>query len=81
MTVAIKTSREKEMKVLKDYSTYIVQMAKISSLQIGKHVTRPKESAVANVGRVETYVVLSGLVDVAMERQRIELALADVLGR
>ena len=78
VAVAVKTSRDKEMKVLKDYSTHIVQMAKISSLTIGKHVTRPKESAVANVGRVETYVVLSGLVDIAMERQRIEMALADV---
>ena len=78
VSVAIKISRDKEMKILKDYSSHIVQMAKISSLTIGKQVTRPKESAVANVGRVETYVVLSGLVDIAMERQRIELALADV---
>ena len=37
-------------------------MARISSLQLGRNVTRPKESAVANIGRVETYVVLSGLV-------------------
>jgi len=78
VTVAVKTSRDKEMRILKDYSTYIVQMAKISSLQIGKNVTRPKESAVANIGRVETYVVLSGLVDVGVERQRIESALNDV---
>ena len=78
VTVAIKTSRDKEMKILKEYSTHIVQMAKISSLQMGKHVTRPKESAVANVGRVETYVVLSGLVDIQLERQRIEMALSDV---
>ena len=47
-------------------------------MQLGKHVTRPKESAVANIGRVETYVVLSGLVDVAVERQRIEAALEEV---
>src|SRR3990167_4711624 len=53
-------------------------MAKISSLQLGKNVKRPKESAVANIGRVETYVVLSGLLDVQFERQRIELALNDV---
>ncbi len=78
VTVAVKTARDREMKILQEYSTHIVQMARISSLQIGKHITRPKESAVANVGRVETYVVLSGLVDIAMERQRIELALADV---
>ncbi len=78
VTVAIKTTRTKEMQVLKDYSTTIVQMAKVSSLQIGRNIKRPKESAVANVGRVETYVILSGLVDIQVERQRIEAALTDV---
>ncbi len=78
VTVAIKAIRDKELRVLKNYSTTIVQMAKVSSLQIGKQITRPKESAVANIGRVETYVVLSGLIDIQMERQRIESALGDV---
>ncbi len=78
VAVAIKTSRDRELKILKEYSTYIVQMAKVSSLQIGKNVARPKESAVANIGRVETYVVLSGLIDTQIERQRIESALEDV---
>jgi valyl-tRNA synthetase len=78
VAVAIKASREKELQILKDHSTTVVQMAKVSSLQIGKNVTRPRESAVANIGRVETYVVLSGLIDIQVERQRIETALADV---
>jgi valyl-tRNA synthetase len=78
VTVAVKAQRDKELKVLNNHSTTIVQMAKISSLQMGKSIKRPKESAVANIGRVETYVVLSGLVDVQVERQRIELALTDV---
>ena len=47
-------------------------------MKIGKKVKRPKESAVANIGRVETYVVLSGLIDIQVERQRIESALSDV---
>ena len=76
--VAIKTSREKERRVLQSYSSYIVRMAKVSSLQIGENIKRPKESAVANIGRVETYVVLSELIDVGVERQRIESALTDV---
>jgi valyl-tRNA synthetase len=78
VSVAVKTARDRELKILKNYSTYIVQMAKISSLQLGKNIVRPKESAVANIGRVETYVVLSGLVDIQVERQRIESALTDV---
>ncbi|MBI3315454.1 MAG: valine--tRNA ligase, partial [Candidatus Omnitrophica bacterium] len=78
ITVAIKASREKELQTLQKYSTHIAQMAKISSLQIGKNISRPKESAVANIGRVETYVVLSGLIDIQVERQRIESALSDV---
>ncbi len=76
--VAVKAARKKEMDALKEYSDYIVRMARISSLQIGKNITRPKESAVANIGRLETYVVLSGLIDIQVERQRIEFALADV---
>ncbi|MCG3176085.1 MAG: Valine--tRNA ligase [Candidatus Omnitrophica bacterium] len=78
VTVAVKVAGDTELRILREYSTYIVQMAKVSSLQIGKTLARPKESAVANVGRVETYVVLTGLVDVQVERQRIEAALADV---
>lgn len=78
VTVAIKVAGDAELRILREYSTYIVQMAKVSSLQVGKNVTRPKESAVANVGRVETYVVLTGLVDIQVERQRIESALSDV---
>ena len=78
VTVVVKTQRDKELRVLRHYSTMIAQLAKISSLRIGKNLARPKESAVANIGRVETYVVLSGLVDVQVERQRIELALTDV---
>ncbi len=78
VAVVVKTQRDKELKVLRHYSTMIAQLAKISSLRMGQNLTRPKESAVANIGRVETYVVLSGLVDVQVERQRIELALTDV---
>ncbi len=78
VTVAIKTQREKEMKIINAYSADIVRMARVSSLQVGKNITRPKESAVANIGRVETYVVLSGLIDIQVERQRIESALSDV---
>ena len=78
VTVAVKTARDKELQILKKYSSHIAQMAKISSLQLGKNITRPKESAVANIGRVETYVVLTGLIDIQMERQRIESALSDV---
>src|SRR3990167_5703570 len=78
VAVAVKTTRDKEMQIFKKYSSHIVQMAKISSLQVGKNILRPKESAVANIGRVETYVVLTGLIDIQMERQRIESALSDV---
>ena len=78
VSVVVKATRDRELKILQDYSAYIVRMVKISSLQIGKNVARPKESAVANIGRVETYVVLSGLIDIAVERQRIEAALTDV---
>ena len=78
VAVAVKVSRDRELEILKEYSSYIVRMAKVSALQMGKSIVRPKESAVANIGRVETYVVLSGLIDVAVERQRIETALTDV---
>ena len=78
VTVAIKALRDKELKILNKHSTTLLQMAKISSLKIGKNVIRPKESAVANIGRVETYVVLSGLVEIQVEQQRIQLALTEV---
>ncbi|MBI4353196.1 MAG: valine--tRNA ligase [Candidatus Omnitrophica bacterium] len=78
VTVAVRVHRRKETQILQKHSTSIVHLAKVGSLQIGKNIRRPKESAVANIGRVETYVVLSGLIDIQMERQRIETALEDV---
>ncbi len=78
VTVAVKAQKDRELKILSDYSSYIVQMARISSLQIGKNIERPRESVVANIGRVETYVVLTGLIDIQLEIQRIEAAMSDV---
>ncbi len=78
VSVVIKTLREQEKKILQEYSSYIMHLGRVGSLKIGKNMQRPKESAVANIGRVETYVVLTGLIDIQMERQRIELALGDV---
>jgi len=78
VSVAIKATRDSESKVLKAYSGLIAQMAKVGSLKIGKDIARPKESAVANIGHVETYVILTGLVDIQVERERIRAALVEV---
>ncbi len=78
LTVFVKTAGRRETELFKKYSDDLMHLAKVGSLKYGQSIRRPKQSVIASVGRIETYVVLSGLIDVDMETNRIESALVEV---
>jgi valyl-tRNA synthetase len=57
--------------VLVRHESLIRQLASVSSIETGESLKRPPESAAAVVRDLEVFVPLEGLIDVALERQRL----------
>ena len=51
---------------------YIKKLAKVEDLKAGENITKPKASASAIVKTAEIYVPLEGLIDLDVERQRLQ---------
>jgi valyl-tRNA synthetase len=58
---------------VKDYQTdYIRKLAKVDEIKIDKNLTKPKASASAVVKETEIYVPLEGLINLDIERNRLQ---------
>ena len=62
----------KSSKVGKHQIDYIKKLAKVNELKIDMNLTRPKASASAVVKETEIYVPLEGLIDLDVERNRLQ---------
>jgi valyl-tRNA synthetase len=58
-------------KIVKENESYIKRLAKINSIQLGKNIERPKNSAFVVAGNFEIFLPLEGLVDIEKERMRL----------
>ncbi|MDD5428540.1 MAG: valine--tRNA ligase [Candidatus Omnitrophica bacterium] len=58
-------------KLLRENEGFIKRTARVSSLKIGK-ISKPAGAAASVVGRVEIYIPLEGLIDLAKERTRLK---------
>jgi valyl-tRNA synthetase len=58
-------------KTAKENESYIKQLAKINSIQFGKNIERPKNSALAVAGGFEIFLPLEGLIDIEKEKARL----------
>ncbi|MCL2799598.1 MAG: valine--tRNA ligase [Endomicrobia bacterium] len=65
-------------KIVKENESYIKQLAKISSIILGKDIKRNKNSAMAVASSFEIFIPLEGLIDTEKEKNRInkEITLA-----
>ncbi|MDR1122660.1 MAG: valine--tRNA ligase [Endomicrobium sp.] len=65
-------------KIVKENEHYIKQLAKIVSIQFGKNIKRPKNSALTIAGGFEIFLLLEGI-DIEKEKSRLlkELAIAE----
>ncbi|MBE0572638.1 MAG: valine--tRNA ligase [Ignavibacteriaceae bacterium] len=67
ITVLLKSSEVKERQI-----DYIKKLAKVEDLKAGENITKPKASASAIIKSAEIYVPLEGLIDLDVERQRLQ---------
>jgi valyl-tRNA synthetase len=69
---------ENKEKIAKENERYIKQLAKIISIQFGKNIERPKNSALVVAGGFEIFLHLEGLIDIYKEKARLakEIVLA-----
>jgi valyl-tRNA synthetase len=67
INVLLKTNEVSERQI-----DYIKKLAKVEKLEAGENITKPKASASAIVKSSEIYVPLEGLIDLDVERQRLQ---------
>ena len=57
---------------------YLKSLATVEGLQVGADLQKPRQAASAVVGGVEIYVPLAGLIDIGVERMRLEKEIARI---
>jgi valyl-tRNA synthetase len=67
INVLLKTSEVSERQV-----DYIRKLAKVEDLKAGENISKPKASTSSIVKSAEIYVPLEGLIDLDVERQRLQ---------
>jgi valyl-tRNA synthetase len=67
INVLLKTNEVSERQI-----DYIKKLAKVDDLKAGENISKPKASASAIVKSSEIYVPLEGLIDLDVERQRLQ---------
>ena len=69
--VIIRGPKEK-VTLLKTYQDYLKRLALVESLEVGTGSGKPRETASSLVGDLEVFVPLEGLIDIGVEKKRIE---------
>ncbi|MBN2538899.1 MAG: valine--tRNA ligase [Deltaproteobacteria bacterium] len=72
LKVLISVPDDTMLSIMEDGRGYIKDIAKLEELAIEDKATEPKGSATGVVGSVKVYVFLEGVVDVAVEKARLE---------
>ena len=67
INVLLKSNEVKERQI-----DYIKKLAKVEDLKAGENITKPKATASAIVKSFEIYIPLEGLIDLDVERQRLQ---------
>jgi valyl-tRNA synthetase len=69
---------ERKEKIVKENERYIKQLARVSSIQFGENIARPKNSALAVAVGFEIFLLLEDLIDIDKEKARLvkEITLA-----
>ncbi len=82
IAVILQTESDKEIDILKSTKTYIQDLAKVGELNLVKTLAEDPGQAIAGVsGTVQILIPLTGVVDVALLRGKLEKNLAKVEGQ
>ncbi|MFW5955130.1 MAG: valine--tRNA ligase [Rhodothermales bacterium] len=74
IAAVINTSSDAEELVasLRAHEEYFYKLARISELKVGSGIGRPEASAAAVVGKSEIFIPLAGMIDLGVERERLQ---------
>ncbi|MGD8661164.1 MAG: valine--tRNA ligase [Desulfobacterales bacterium] len=72
LEVLIQSDDEKTRKIIETHQDIIVNLARLSSLEVQQAGKRPKSSATAVVNSASIFVFLEGIIDFSKEAQRLE---------
>ena len=72
LQVLIQSEHEKTRKIMETHRDLIINLARLSSLEVQSAGERPKSSATAVVGSASIFVLLEGIIDFAKETKRLE---------
>ena len=70
--VVFKTPSPDALATLTAAQNYVKELGRIDTLTMGADVERPAQSASAVVGEIEVFVPLAGVIDLDVERKRLE---------
>ncbi|MFH1006691.1 MAG: valine--tRNA ligase [Candidatus Latescibacterota bacterium] len=70
--ILIRSTSEEQLRIVMKNRDHIVHLARAEQLVFGKDLEKPESSASAVVGEAEIFVPLAGLIDVRVERARLE---------
>ncbi len=76
LAVTVKPQEEANIDAISSQTSLICALANVEELQVSADATKPKDSSVILVSGMEVYINLSGLVDFAAEKARLEKELA-----
>ena len=67
------SSKEADLKTaIESHRDYFEKLARVEDLEVGSGLRKPPASASAVVGRNEVYIPLSGMIDLEIERERLQ---------
>jgi valyl-tRNA synthetase len=72
LQVLIQSEDEKARKIMETHQDLIINLARLSSLEVQDTGKRPKSSATAVVNSASIFVLLEGIIDFAKESKRLE---------
>ena len=76
INVTIKVAETEQIELLMQYQNYFLKLAKVSKMELGIDVSKPKSSIAAVVRNIEIYLPLEGLIDIEKEKEKLEKQLA-----
>ena len=72
INVTIKVAETEQIELLKQYQNYFLKLAKVSKIELGIDVSKPKSSIAAVVQNTEIYLPLEGLIDLDAEKAKLK---------
>ena len=73
--------KDKKTKIISENLQYLKTLAKISHIECGQDIEKPKQSSTAVINDVEIFLPLADLIDVNIEIGRLQSKVEDIKGR